>query len=77
MTTYWSYDEPLYDDAGRLIGNGRVALTRDEAIATYWPFDVSVMQALGRADQITPQRCFEDWCIMHWAEPVEEDGTHV
>ena len=44
-------------------------LSDTDILDQYFPYWMSKMIEAKRPDfEITPERCIEDWCIVHWAE---------
>lgn len=50
--------------------SGVVCVSKDEIMATYWPWWKKTMDDLGRHEQISEDNCIADWCVAHWAWPV-------
>ncbi len=43
-------------------------LSEKEILDSYWLYWFTSMVEARRPDfEITPERCIEDWCVVHWA----------
>jgi len=42
-------------------------LTEDEILASYWNYWKERMESVGKHDEISREKCIEDWCVIHWA----------
>jgi hypothetical protein len=47
-----------------------VTMTDDEILALYFDWWQTQMREAGKADQISPEGCLEDFIAVHWAHEV-------
>jgi hypothetical protein len=47
-----------------------VTMTEDEILAQYYEYWQGEMRKVGKADQISPEACLEDFVAVHWAYEV-------
>lgn len=52
--------------------DGTHYLTEEDILAQYYPHWQQQMTKVGKADQISPEGCIEDFVAVHWAEEVTE-----
>lgn len=52
--------------------DGYHEITDEEILAEFYPYWAERMTAAGKADQITPDACRDDFVVVHWAWKVEE-----
>lgn len=38
----------------------------------YYAYWCTQMRRAGKQDQISPRACIEDFCVVHWATPIED-----
>jgi hypothetical protein len=48
-------------------------LSEVEILEFYWDYWSKQMQKVNKYDQINPQNCIEDFCVVHWAWEVTEE----
>lgn len=48
-----------------------VNISDEEILATYFSYWQEEMLRAGKADQISPESCIEDFCAVHWASEVK------
>jgi hypothetical protein len=51
-----------------------VRITEADIIREYFPYWSRQMRKVKQEDQITEDRCIEDFCIVHWAYQVEGEN---
>lgn len=51
--------------------------TEDQIIASYYTYWATKMIMAGKNDEISRERCIEDWCVVHWAVETDRCGTPV
>ncbi len=59
---YYSYIES--EDDVRI---NKLVYSEKEILDLYWDHWSLMMKGGGFADQISPERCIEDWCTINWA----------
>lgn len=66
---YYSYVEP--DEFDDTVAN-KIVLSEQEILASYWDYWTTQMRVSGRSEEISKEKCIEDFCTIHWAmqEPV-------
>lgn len=47
----------------------------DQIIESYFDYWSNEMKTLGREDQISRDKCIEDWITIHWAKRTDEFGN--
>jgi hypothetical protein len=62
---YYSYVEPLDDE----MNPATIVMSEKEILAEYYDYWCTRMREVGKEDEISEQKCIEDWCIVHWALP--------
>ena len=67
--THYEYIEPT---SGTDPTPVTVSRTREQIITEYFPSWAARMCEVGRAEQITLDRCIDDWCVIHWATRKDE-----
>lgn len=65
---YYSYVEP---DDSQEMSPVFVVMSEKEILAEYYDYWCSKMREVGKEDEISEQRCIEDWCVIHWAIPEQ------
>ena len=51
--------------------------TEDQIIKSYYIHWTTMMIAAGKGDDISRERCIEDWRVVHWAVETDRCGTPV
>jgi hypothetical protein len=46
--------------------------SEDQIIKSYYPYWSQKMIESGHGDELTRERCIDDWCVVHWAVEVAE-----
>ena len=46
--------------------------SEDQIIKAYYKYWSTKMIEAGKGDDISRERCIEDWCTVHWAIEVEK-----
>ena len=49
-------------------------LTEQDILDEYYDWWKLQMEKVGKADQINPATCIDDWVVVHWAEVVDDAG---
>jgi len=49
--------------------------TEDQIIKSYYTYWSTKMIQAGINDEISLERCIEDWCVVHWAAETDEFGN--
>lgn len=52
-------------------------LSEDQIIEQYYKYWSIKMIEAGKGDDITRERCIEDWTIVHWAWETDEFGNQL
>ena len=47
----------------------------DQILASYYTYWSTKMIQAGKCDDISRERCIEDWCVVHWAIETDEFGN--
>ena len=68
MSRRWRYIEP-----GPSLEPIERVFTDEEILATYYAYWQERMRHVGKADQISPENCIEDWVVVNWAEEIKEE----
>ena len=64
----WRYDE----QGGTEETNVVVELTDSEILDQYYEYWKTQMTKVGKADQISPEACIEDFVVVNWAWEVKD-----
>ena len=72
----FTYNEPVFDEQGKLINNVTVKKTEQEVLNEYWLFwKDQVIRVHGEdSDLITEENCIQDWVVVNWAWEYEENS---
>jgi len=68
---YWSYNEPVWDSDGNIIGNEVITKSDDEIIKEFYPYwRKRMIEKFG--EEIVDCRfseldCIDDWVAVNWA----------
>lgn len=49
----------------------KIVYSENEILAEYWDLWTTEMKGAGFANQISKERCIDDWCMVHWATPED------
>ena len=49
----------------------------DQIIASYFTYWCANMIQSGHGDQVTRERCIDDWCVVHWAQQTDKWGNSL
>ena len=49
--------------------------SEEQILASYLPYWTSRMIEVGKQDQISRERCIDDWIVLHWAIETDKFGT--
>ena len=49
----------------------------DQIIASYFKYWCVNMIQSGHGDQVTRERCIDDWCVVHWAVKTDQWGNSL
>lgn len=60
---YYSFSEPGENDLQFV----KTVMSEKEILDEYWNYWTDRMKQGGFANQISKERCIEDWCMIHWA----------
>lgn len=63
---FYSYVEP--DEFDDTVAN-KIVLSEAEILHDYWDYWTTQMRLVGKSDEISKERCIEDFCTIHWAMP--------
>ncbi len=66
MRKFGFYEYDNMDDYDYII------LTEDEIIDSYWDYWTTQMKKVGKEDKINKENCIIDFCVIHWAQEVED-----
>lgn len=64
---YYSYVEPIDDE----MHPATIVMSEKEILAEYYDYWCERMRSVGKEDEISEQKCIEDWCVIHWAIPEQ------
>lgn len=62
----WTYNDPIFDSAGELIGDEEVTMTEDEIMELYFPYWSARMKEIGKTDKISRENCINDFIVCNW-----------
>jgi len=62
MTKRWSISFP-----GEFDQDVVETWTEEQILKSYYTYWSTKMIQVGKGDDISKERCIEDWCIVHWA----------
>lgn len=65
---YYSYIEP--DDSQEMYPV-TIVMSEKEILDSYWDYWCEQMRKVDKEDEISKERCIEDWCVIHWAIPEQ------
>jgi hypothetical protein len=52
--------------------------SEDQILEYYWQYwYVRMVEKNQPAEELTSERCIQDWCIGHWAEETNEFGEKI
>ena len=51
--------------------------TEDQIIKSYYRYWAIKMVESGHGDELSREKCIEDWCTVHWAWKAEENSKSV
>ena len=75
---YFSYQEPIWDEFGVIIGDQTITMSEDEIRAEYFPYwESKMIRKFGREVYERTYRfqdCLDDWIVDHWATEVRPEG---
>lgn len=60
-----------YVEPGRNDETVYTTITEEEIIEHYFPVWSQGMKRIGKENQISRERCIEDFCTIHWAHEVK------
>ena len=49
----------------------KIVYSEAEILAEFWNHWSTEMKGAGFANQISKERCIEDWCLVNWATPED------
>jgi hypothetical protein len=49
--------------------------TEEQILKSYYTYWSTKMIQAGKGDDISRERCIEDWCVVHWATETDEFGN--
>lgn len=50
--------------------------TEDQIIKAYYRYWAIKMVESGRGNELSRERCIEDWCVIHWAWEYKDERTN-
>ena len=62
MTKRWSISFP-----GEFGQDVVETFTEEQILKSYYTYWSTKMIQVGKGDDISKERCIEDWCVVHWA----------
>lgn len=73
---YFCYNEPVFDEVGRLVGNEVITVSEDDIRRDYYPYWLErVTKKYGPNHPYTFADCVDDYVIGNWAwESSNDDG---
>lgn len=74
VVKYYSYVEPEEEMFPSFI-----VMSEKEILDEYYDYWCSKMREVGKEEEISQQKCIEDWCVIHWALPEQiyrKDGNY-
>lgn len=73
---YFSYQEPLWDEFGNIVGDQVYTFSEDEIRAEYFPYwEREMIKKFGREvyeQTYSFEECLDDWVVVHMAWEVTE-----
>jgi hypothetical protein len=51
--------------------------TEDQIIKSYYRYWAIKMVEAGHGDELSREKCIQDWCTVHWAWEAEENSKSV
>jgi hypothetical protein len=48
-----------------------------QILSSYMPYWISKMNEVGKQNEISSDRCIEDWTVIHWALQTDEWGNSL
>lgn len=63
--SYYEYDP--------LLGDITVTFSDEYIRKYYYPYWSKKMKEAGKEDQISYEKCLEDWIVVHWAWEVKDE----
>ena len=66
---YYSYVEP--DENMRPV---EIILSEQDIIDQYWEYWSTAMKKVNKEDLITRKNCIEDFCIVNWANEINDNN---
>lgn len=70
---YWTIVEPGDDDSTPVYST----LSEEEILKYYFDYWSSRMKSIGKNNEITPDNCIYDWCVVHWAWETDANGEPI
>ena len=58
----FKYEDPMEDGSVRT-----TIISEDEIIDTYYDYWCKMMEKVGKAIEISREKCIQDFLVMHWA----------
>ena len=75
MSRYWLVTDPVYSQTGELVEEEVLKFTRQDILDLYWDHWYKAgIQAGANPEELTEDRCIDDWATIHWAVQVDADG---
>lgn len=65
---YYSYIEP---DDSQEMHPVTIVMSEKEILDDYYDYWCEQMRKVGKEDEISEQKCIEDFCVIHWAIPEQ------
>lgn len=63
----WSYNEPLWNQDGDIVGDTIVTMNENQILKEYFPHWSAEMIKVGKQDMISEERCLDEWTVVNWA----------
>lgn len=68
---YWSYNEPVWDSDGNIIGNEVITKSDDDIIKEFYPYwRKRMIEKFGEGIvdcRFNELDCIDDWVVVNWA----------
>lgn len=51
--------------------------TEDQILSSYYNYWCERMIEAGKRDEISTDRCIDDWVVVHWAKETDQWGCNI
>lgn len=70
---YWTIVEPGDDGSTPVYST----LSEEDILKEYFDYWSNRMKSIGKNNEITPDNCIYDWCVVHWAWETDVNGEPI